>query len=90
MALSASIKAVSDPDDQSTIEVEVEYADGKTTLTKHYRYNNVNLTSKDQVLETIQAELDARSGFAAVVEELKAEIDKPIASQVAEAGEVVR
>lgn len=77
--MNATIKSVElNADDQNLVEVQVDYDNGKEIISKTYKYNNVNLQSKDQVLEMIQKELGVVTGFKQVVDDLKAEIDVPI------------
>lgn len=81
--MQATIKSVdNDQNDSSLINVLVEYTDGKNTTQKTYKYNSVNLTDKQQVLDNIQSELKVESGFNQVVEDLKAEIDRPIEAEL--------
>lgn len=74
--MQATIKSVDQSED--LINVVVEYTDGKTVTQETYKYNSVNLTDKQQVLDNIQNELNVKSAFTQVVEDLKAEIDRPI------------
>lgn len=74
--MQATIKSVDQSED--LINVLVEYTDGKTVTQETYKYSSTNLTDKQQVLDNIQNELNIKSSFSQVVEDLKTEIDRPI------------
>lgn len=77
--MNATIKSVElNVDDQNLVEVQVDYDNGKEIVSKTYKYSNVNLQNKQQVLDMIQKELGVVTGFKQVVDDLKAEIDVPI------------
>lgn len=78
--MQATIKTVIEDGDDG-VKVEVEYSDGKDSFTKAYTYSSVNLQDKQQVLDMVQSELKTVSGFNQVVEDLKAEIDRPIETE---------
>lgn len=87
--MQATIKSVNnDQNDDSLISVLVEYSDGKTTTQETYKYSSTNLTDKQQVLDNIQSELNVKSAFSQVVEDLKTEIDRPI--ELAQVSEIAQ
>lgn len=74
--MQAIIKSVEQ--DENKVVVTVEFDTGKSTVSKTYNYTSGNLDNKQQVLDNIKNELQGISGFTAVVEDLKAQIDIPI------------
>lgn len=81
--MQATIKTIDQTD--NSVSLTVDYDDGKQVQTKTYTYTSGNLNSKQEVLDMIDKELQLVSGFTAIVEDLKTEIDVPISVKAVEA-----
>lgn len=73
----ATIKEVTDREDGG-VGLKVEYSDGKGAVTKDYSFLPRHIESRADVDKVLQAELDGIKRFQEVVEELRADVDKPV------------
>lgn len=68
----------SDPNDPGMIIVAVDYTDSHQTISETYSYNSINLTDSAQIDNQIQARLSALTGFAGILDEIKAKVGQAV------------